>query len=64
MGAEDLHGVVEKAVNSGDVDALVASYESDACLLGPAEEQLVGLDVRHRLTDRRRQVVRRAATRS
>ena len=44
MGAEDLHGVVEKAVNSGDVDALVALYEPDACLLGPAGEQAVGLD--------------------
>ena len=44
MGAEDLHGAVEKAVNSGDVDALVALYEPDACLLGPAGEQAVGLD--------------------
>ena len=44
MGAEDLHGAVEKAVNSGDVDALVALYEPDACLLGPAGEQSVGLD--------------------
>ena len=44
MGAEDLHGAVEKAVNNGDVDAPVALYEPDACLLGPAGEQAVGLD--------------------
>jgi len=44
MGAEDLHGVVKKAVNTGDVDALVALYETDACLLGPAGEQSVGLE--------------------
>ena len=44
MGAEDLHAAVEKAVNDGDVDALVALYEPDACLLGPAGEQSVGLD--------------------
>jgi len=44
MGAEDLHRAVEKAVNDGDVDALVALYEPDACLLGPAGEQSVGLD--------------------
>ena len=40
MGAEDLHGAVEKAVNDGDVDALVALYEPDACLLGPAGESI------------------------
>ena len=44
MGAVDLHGLVEKAVNSGDVDALVALYEPDACLLGPEGEESVGLD--------------------
>lgn len=44
MGAEDLHGAVEKAVNDGDVEALVALYELDACLLGPAGEQTVGVD--------------------
>lgn len=44
MGVEDLHGAVEKAVNSGDVDALVALYEEGAVLLGPAGEESVGLD--------------------
>ena len=44
MGAEDVPGVVEKAVNNGDVDGLVALYETDACLLGPAGEESVGLD--------------------
>jgi ketosteroid isomerase-like protein len=44
MGAEDLHGAVEKAVNNRDVEGLVALYEPDACMLGPAGEQAVGLD--------------------
>ena len=44
MGAEELHGAVEKAINNGDVDALVALYEPDACLLGPEGEQFVGTE--------------------
>ena len=44
MDAADLHAAVEKAFNVGDVDALVALYETDARLLGEDGQAAEGLD--------------------
>lgn len=43
MDPADLHGRVQTAFNSGDVDALVGLYEPDAWLFGP-EGPVQGLD--------------------
>ena len=40
----DLHTLVESAVNAGDVDALVALYETDAVMIAPDGATLRGLD--------------------
>ena len=43
-GAEALHAAVEEAFNRGDVDALVALYEADACMVQDDGNVARGLD--------------------
>ena len=42
--AADIHRRVEDAFNAGDVDGLVALYESDARMVGPDGAEAVGVD--------------------
>ena len=43
-GAEALHAAVEEAFNRGDVDALVALYDEDACMVNDDGSVARGLD--------------------